>query len=186
MTDDGSPAWLSVTRVLVKVRVPAFAMPPPLANEQSNGPQKPDGRSCSEATLLPVMTLSLIATVAPRPPRVEKDPTTISTPPPCVTAWSGLELLKPPVTVTPVIETVGSVVDCSWPMRSTGPPPVMVVAPAPDPRMSTLTSIVTPPANVPGAIVIVSPSLAAFTAAWIVEKQPGLLPTQRLVAALAE
>src|SRR5512132_651949 len=54
----------------------------------------------------------------------------------------------------------------------------MTVSFAPAPLIVTLTSIVTPPANVPGAIMIVSPSLAALTAAWIVVKQPGLLPTQ--------
>jgi hypothetical protein len=50
----------------------------------------------------------------------------------------------------------------------------------------TLLSIVTPPANVPGAILIVSPSLAASSAAWSVAKQPGPLPTQTFPAADAE
>jgi hypothetical protein len=82
------------------------------------------------------------------------------------------------VIVTPLIDTVGSVEALKAPIVSTGPPPSMIVPLAPAPLIVTLTSIVTPPAYVPGKIMIVSPSLAALTAAWIVEKQPGLLPTQ--------
>jgi hypothetical protein len=45
----------------------------------------------------------------------------------------------------------------------------MVVEPAPAPTITTLTSTVTPPVYLPGAIEIVSPSCAASIAAWIVE-----------------
>src|SRR5262245_46635000 len=55
----------------------------------------------------------------------------------------------------------------------------MTVSFAPAPLIVTLTSIVTPPAYVPGAIMIVSPSPAASTAAWGADKHPGLPPTQR-------
>src|SRR5439155_9245969 len=156
-------------------------MPPPEANEQSLGPQNPEGRSCCDATVFSLTTLSLIVTVAPV---VKPAACGIRTPPPCVTAWSGTEELTPPVIVTPLIAIVGSVGANSFPSVSTGAPPLMVVAPAPAPRTSTLTSIVTPPANVPGPIVTVSPSWAALTAAWIVEKQPA--PPTHSVAARAE
>ena len=58
----------------------------------------------------------------------------------------------------------------------------MIVEPAPAPTIATLTSTVTPPAYVPGAITIVSPSWAASSAACTVEKQPGSFATQRLAA----
>jgi hypothetical protein len=74
--------------------------------------------------------------------------------------------LKPPVIVTLLIETDRSAVPS--PIVITGPPPSIVVAPADTPTRLTLLSIVTPPANVPAASSIVSPSSAAPSAAWIV------------------
>jgi len=44
----------------------------------------------------------------------------------------------------------------------------MTVAFAPAPTRLTLLSTAMPPANVPAAILIVSPSWAASSAAWIV------------------
>jgi hypothetical protein len=85
----------------------------------------------------------------------------------------------PPVMVRSDSVTVGvAVVD---PIVITGPPPEILVAAAPTPIRLTLRSIVTPPANLPDPILIVSPSLAAFTAAWIVAKQCGP-PTQSVFA----
>ena len=66
------------------------------------------------------------------------------------------------------IEIVGCVGAPSIPSVSTGPPPWMIVFPAPSPTRSTLFPTVTPPAKVPRPILTVSPSLAASTAAWIV------------------
>src|SRR5205809_625192 len=54
----------------------------------------------------------------------------------------------------------------------------LIVTVAPAPLSVTLTSMLIPPAKVPGPIVIVSPSCAASTAAWIVAKHDaGLVPT---------
>ena len=78
----------------------------------------------------------------------------------------GSELVSPSVTVRSDSVTVG--VAAADPIVSTGPPPEILVAEGPAPIRSTLRSIVTPPANLPGPILIVSPASAAFTAAWIV------------------
>ena len=63
--------------------------------------------------------------------------------------------------------TVGVVV--AEPIVTAGPPPLIVVAPAATPTRLTLFVIVIPPANVPGPTRTVSPSCAAFSAAWTVE-----------------
>ncbi len=76
--------------------------------------------------------------------------------------------MTPPVIVTPLIETVGSVEPLVTPIVITGPPPRMIVAAAPEPTSRTLLAIVIPPENVPSPIRILSPSCAASTAAWIV------------------
>src|SRR5437868_3106541 len=72
----------------------------------------------------------------------------------------------PPVIVTPLSETVNLSASTApaTPIVSTGPPPRIVVRPAPEPTTVTLLSSVTPPAYVPGAIRIVSPSTAASKA----------------------
>lgn len=77
---------------------------------------------------------------------------------------SGLDRATPPVIVTPLIETAGSLDAPKAPIVSTEPPP-MIVAADPAPSRNTLLVIVTPPAKVPGPMVIVSPSCAALTAA---------------------
>src|SRR5262249_62149743 len=59
---------------------------------------------------------------------------------------SGLERVTPPVIVTPLIETVGSLEAPKVPIVITGPPPLMTVLPAPAPASLTLTLIVKPPA----------------------------------------
>src|SRR5437764_9233703 len=110
-------------------------MPPPAANEQSFGPQKPAGSNCCDATVLPVMTLSRIVTVAPVV-NGNEPACGICTPPPCVTAWSGTDELDPPVIVTPLIEIVGSVGANSFPSVSKGLPPRITVDPATDPSTS--------------------------------------------------
>jgi hypothetical protein len=99
----------------------------------------------------------------------------ISTPPPAANAPStpvngtdsGLDRVTPPVMVTLLIDTVGSLDAPKVPMVSTGPPPRIMVAADPAPRSWTLVVMVTPPAKVPGPMVIVSPSWAALTAAWM-------------------
>ena len=50
---------------------------------------------------------------------------------------------------------------------STDSPPLMIVAPGPDPISCKLVSIETPPTYVPGPILIVSPLFAAATAGAI-------------------
>ena len=69
------------------------------------------------------------------------------------------------MSVTLEIETVGSPAVPNVPIVSTGPPPRMTVAAAPAPTRLMLLPIETPPAKVPGPTWIVSPSLAASTAA---------------------
>ena len=60
----------------------------------------------SEATVFPVTALSEIETVAPVAFPADCG---IHTPPPSSTVTSGSVVLTPPVIVTPLIETVGSV-----------------------------------------------------------------------------
>ncbi len=136
-------------------------MPPPLprAYGQAAPHGSPEGTVDAGAARFPVTTLSLIVTVAPRPPSAAGG---TSMPPPNA---SGLELLTPPVIVTPLIVTVGSVPAPSSPIVNTGPPPLITVEPAPEPSSLTLASIVIPPANTPGPMWITSPSCAASTAA---------------------
>ena len=141
----------------------------------------PPGTAASGEARLPVMTLSAIVTVAPRP---KFSAISMKTPPPsAANVSSALLVTSPPVMVTPLMDTVGGSGARACPIVITGPPPSMIVACAPAPTSWTLASIVIPPANVPWPTLIVSPSWAASTAAWIVEKQPGLLPTQRSAVA---
>src|SRR5262245_48009941 len=184
---EAEPTRLSLTLVLASVSVPQLSIPPPPAN--ANGHLSPPGQSASPgtvsvgATRFPLMTLFAIVTVAPP---LKSAFGGISTPPPAAKTPScpvngvdsGLERVTPPVIVTPSIETVGSSEAPNSPIVSTGPPPLMIVWPAPAPTSLTLTSIVTPPANVPGSTAMVSPPCAASTAAWIVARAPGPLPTQ--------
>src|SRR6516165_85151 len=185
------PMRLSLTVVFASVSVPQLSMPPPAAvaagQRTPPGQGGPTGRAWVGSARLPVMTLLEIVTVAPP---LKSAFGGISTPPPrAITpsspvrgADSGLDRATPPVMVTPEIETVGSVDAPKTPIVSTEPPPRSTVEPAPAPVIFTLTSIVTPPAYVPGAMVIVSPLRAAPTAACKVAKQPGWLPTHRLAA----
>ena len=125
------------------------------------------------------MTLSEIVTVAPV---ALPAPDGIHTPPPRAANGRGAESLNPPVMVTRLIETVGWSIPSGSPIVTTGPPPSIVVAPAPAPTSCTLFEIVIPPANVPGPIAIVSPSCAASSAAWIVGKHPAFAPTHSVAA----
>ena len=146
------PAVLFVMWVFVIVSTPPLSIPPPVLKPHGKGPQKgPGGLIAREVTVLPVMTLSSIVTVAPVP--LNGGPgsclTGIQTPPPKTTSASGAESLTPPVIVTPRIETVRNSGSGSRKIVSTGPPPAMTVEWAPAPTSATLLSIVTPPANVP-------------------------------------
>ena len=108
------------------------------------------------------------------------------TPPPnakcAMRVSNSVEVVTPPLIVTPLIATVGGSGANGAPMVSTGPPPWMLVRCAPAPRSSTLTSIFTPPRYTPGAIRIVSPSWAASTACWSLSKHPGRWSTQKVAA----
>ena len=149
-------------------------MPPPEAKEQTRGPQGgPGANTVCGLVRFPVTRSSINVTVAAvalpvafpgmkRPP-----PSAIAVPPPTV------PVVKPPVIVTRLIETVGAVAPEKSPIVTTGPPPLMIVAAAETPTRLRLFAIMIPPANVPEPIWIVSPSWAAFTAAWTVEKHPG-------------
>src|SRR5437868_122851 len=169
---DADPTRLSLTVVWSSVSVPQLSMPPPLAQAKGHGPPGQDGPNGSVlvgATRLPVMALFVIVTVAPP---LKSAFGGISTPPPSAITPSsptngmdsGLERVTPPVIVTPSIETAGSLEAPKAPIVSTGPPPLMMVEPAPAPTMSRLTSIVTPPAYVPGPLRIVSPLCAPASA----------------------
>src|SRR3954453_17024534 len=107
-SDAVDPDVLFVTREFVSVRTPPFAIPPPLLKPQAKkGLQKPDGMTACEVTVLPVITLFAIETVAPvlLNGGWSSCATRIETPPPNVTASPGAESFRPPVIVTPAIET---------------------------------------------------------------------------------
>src|SRR5579864_4601564 len=61
------PDVLFVTRVFVSVRIPPLSIPPPLLKPQARSPQKPGGMIEVEVTVLFVITLFEIVTVAPVP-----------------------------------------------------------------------------------------------------------------------
>jgi hypothetical protein len=71
------------------------------------------------------------------------------------------------VIVTPLIQTVGSLAAPKVPIVITGPPPLMIVEPAPAPTSCRRLSIVKPPSYVPAPTWIVSPGLAAAIAGAI-------------------
>jgi hypothetical protein len=172
------PATFSWIVVFFTVSAPALAMPPPCANAQ-RCPHS--GTALCGATLFWLMTLSLIVTVAPvASPAAGR----IEIPPPKVTNESGVASLSPPVIVTRLIETVG--LTTPSPIVTTGPPPSIVVAPAPEPTSCKLFKIVIPPANVPDPIAIVSPFCAASRAAWIVGKHPAFAATHNVAAERAD
>ena len=172
----GPPATLSLTVVRISVRLPRFWMPAPDAPANA---QKPPGQcgqssSCSGdcgnrvsvgTARLPLITASLIVSVAPGASK-SAPPTRTSMPPPAVAKTPSPT--RPPVIFTPASFTVGGVASPASPTVTTGPPPLIVVAPAPAPTTLTLLVIVTPPANVPAEILIVSPSREASSAAWSV------------------
>src|SRR5262245_17655143 len=171
---EAEPTRFLLTLVLASVSVPQLSIPPPPAN--ANGHGSPSGHCASPgtvsvgATRFPLMTLLVILTVAPP---LKSAFGGISTPPPAAKTPSrpvngvdsGLERVTPPVIVTPSIETVGSSEAPNSPIVSTGPPPLMIVRPAPAPTSLMLTASVPPPANGPGSTAIVSPWCDASTAA---------------------
>jgi hypothetical protein len=112
-TPGGELAVLSVIRVFATVRSPELSIPAPNANAHDRFPQNPGGISVCEFTVLPVMTLSVIVTLAPV---VLPSAAGIQTPPPDTTDVSGCELLTPPVSVTPLSVTVGRVVPKNSPI----------------------------------------------------------------------
>src|SRR5216684_1951603 len=146
------PMWLSLTVVFARVRLPEVSMPPPNAHATGQPPHGGNGTVSLGATRLPVMTLFVIVTVAPPPKSLHAPPLKsvlggTSMPPPAAQTPalpvhgtdSGLERVTPPVTVTPSIETVGSLAAPKVPIVRTGPPPLMIVRPGPAPVRLTLT-----------------------------------------------
>src|SRR5271165_6143046 len=128
-------------------------MPPPNAAAYGHSPSEKPGHGMPESTSavgsarLPVITLFEIVTVAPPEKPAFGG---MSTPPPVAHTPgipkkgidSGLVCATPPVIVTPLIDTVGSVVAPNEPIVSTDPPPpLMVVAPGPAPISCKLFSI---------------------------------------------
>src|SRR5207248_2294161 len=144
-------------------------MPPPSPwayGQKVPPPHKtPDGEGDVDwgAARLPVMRLSSIVTVAPMLPLADAG---TSMPPPAVKEGAGFDVLTPPVIVTPLIVTVGSLGASASPIVTTGPPPLMIVVSTPAPINFRFLSIVIPPANVPEPMWMTSPSCAASTAAW--------------------
>src|SRR5205807_328226 len=131
-------AVLLFTVVLVNVITPKLAIPPPSGSEKVQ--PSPHDIAAVATTWLRVIVLSVIVTVAPRHssgslllqilPEVAAG---TSMPPPTGLKDVGSVLLEPPVTVTPLTETVGSGGGPLCPIVSTGPPPLMIVAFAPAP-----------------------------------------------------
>ena len=131
---------------------PQLSMPPPPATAAGHGPDGQGGPGTLRlgATLFARIALCEIVTVAPGPKLTLGG---ISTPPPVAKAPAspkngtdtGLVRETPPVMVTPLMDTVGSVGAPNVPMVSTGPPPRMVVDPFPDPTRFRLEAIVKPP-----------------------------------------
>ena len=147
-------AVLLLTVLSTTVSAPHVSIPPPLAYANWHGPSGqmgPKGTVSVGPTRLPVISLFLIVTAAP-PLKSAFGGTSI--PPPVATTLgastqaidNGLVCVTPPVTVTPSMTTVGSVAAPNVPMVMTGPPPLMIVRPAPAPMSLTLTSTVIPPA----------------------------------------
>ena len=99
-------------------------------------PQKPGGMDEFDVTVLPVMTLFEIDTVAPVPLNGgwSSWEVGIHTPPPNVTFESGCELLTPPVIVTPSIVTLRPSGAVARKIVTTGPPPLMIVSSRPRPE----------------------------------------------------
>src|SRR5437667_12854274 len=102
----------------------------------SGGQGSPESMAVVGATLLPVITLFAIVTVAPGA-KLAAGGTEIP-PPSAITlsptnAAAKLECVTPPVIVTPRIETAGSLAAKASPIVITGPPPLTIVRPAPAP-----------------------------------------------------
>ena len=95
------------------------------------------------------MTLSRIVTVAPGAPSPggtkTPPPNTCAVPPKRKPGRGGLDVVRPPVILTRAIDTLGGLADPGSPIVTTGPPPRIVVAPAPAPLRLTLFVIVMPP-----------------------------------------
>src|SRR4029453_17353511 len=130
------PIRLLLTVVSASVSDPQLSMPPP--NAPANGQGWPSGHGgptgavALGATSLPLTTLFAIVTVAPPLKSLFGG---ISMPPPNAMTPSPKKVRQlvrvlPPVIVTPLIETVGSVAANAFPMVTTGPPPLMIVSPA--------------------------------------------------------
>ncbi len=161
-TSLSSPRWLAIpppsaslatpravlcsTRVCLSVSVPQLSMPPPNAPANRHlpvGHSGPIGTRTSGATRFPVITLREIVTVAPPEKSAFGG---ISIPPPAAKTFAapvnvtdiGLECVRPPVTVTPATDTVGSCVAWKRPIVITDRPPRTTVRPAPAPTRRTL------------------------------------------------
>src|SRR2546421_1673432 len=144
---------LSLTIVLLSVSAPLVAIPPPRAAANgrsplmqvmvmSRGQGMPESVAADGAVRLPLITLSLIVSVAPG---AKFAACGTSIPPPRATNGNGLDVFRPPVIVTLAIDTVGSLDAFNTPTITTGPPRLINVKPAPAPTSWRLLSIVKPP-----------------------------------------
>src|SRR5215469_8293533 len=119
------PAVLSLTVVFTSVSSPQLSMPPPTAAANGHWPSgnppgrlMPEGTAADGSAMFPLIALSEIVTVAPLTggPSAGRAFGGISTPPPAAHTPSfpqtgtdiGLDRARPPVIVTPLIDTTGS------------------------------------------------------------------------------
>jgi hypothetical protein len=122
--------WLTTTRS--RDSVPALKIPPPAAKAYGHGPVG-QGAPLGDVSVsvgsarLPVTTTSRRVTVAPV---VKPAAGGTRIPPPLASTPS--PLVRPPVTVSPEIVTVGSLGASSFPIVTTGPPPRIIVRPGAD------------------------------------------------------
>src|SRR5215472_10353561 len=131
------PVVLSLTVVRTRVRFPQLSTPPPTAAANGHWPcgnppgqVMPAGTVADGSARLPVITLSEIVTFAPGTgagPAAGMSCGGISTPPPAAhrpgtpktRSDTGLERATPPVIVTPLTDTAGSLEAPKAPMVST-------------------------------------------------------------------
>src|SRR6188472_1230720 len=177
-------ATLLLTVVRSSVSRPQLSIPAPRAIANGHGPAGhggPNGSAVVGTARLPLMMLSLTVTVAPRlnpaagltlsPPPAANTPLT-----PTKACDSPLEVVTPPLIVTPVITTVGWFAARKSPTLTTGPPPRIVVASAPAPTSLTLLVIASGPRYVPAPTLTTSPFRALESADWIVAAHPAPSP----------
>ena len=137
------PAVLWLTVVFVKVRAPQVSIPPPFAHANGQGPPGHGGPAGTLAAVGPIRFVTTLSTsgrgrAALEPGRrVDLDPSARRTVVGAGEIERPLDVVTPPVMVTPEIFTVGSVVARYAPIVTTGPPPRMIVAADPADTRST-------------------------------------------------